>query len=284
MDRQNVTFRFSGGEWQIGSRPLIMGILNVTPDSFSDGGLYLSPDRAVDKGLAMVAQGADTIDVGGESTRPGAPEVRPEEEIRRVCPIVRALAAAMDIPISVDTRKSIVAEAALSEGASIVNDVSGLRFDDNMAATVARFKAGYIGMHMRGIPATMQSMTDYDNIMLELKSYFRAMIQAAQAKGIGEDHIMIDPGIGFGKTAEQNLLIIHRLAELADFGRPVLIGVSRKSFIGKITQVEEPCRRIWGTAAAVAVSVYNSAHVVRVHDVEEMRQVCALAAAVRDAD
>jgi dihydropteroate synthase len=259
-----------------------MGVLNVTPDSFSDGGEFVGPERSVRHALRMIADGADVIDIGGESTRPGAAEVSVEEEIGRVCPVIRAVAAETDVPLSIDTRKNDVARAAIEAGAVIVNDVSGLQFDDAMIDVLRSTGAGYIGMHMRGTPETMQSLTQYDDIMAELDKFFRSMIAAAAYRGVPPERIAIDPGIGFGKTVEQNLTIVDQLSRLAPIGRPILMGVSRKSFIGKTLGIDDPKERQWGTAAAVALSVYNGAHILRVHDVAEMRQVADMAAAIRN--
>lgn len=278
-----LTFSFAGTVWRLGGAPKVMGVVNVTPDSFSDGGAFLAVDRAVEHGMALVAEGADILDIGGESTRPGAPEVPEDEEIRRVCPVIAALAAQTGVPISIDTRKSRVAEAALAAGAKIVNDVSGLTFDPRLAEVVAASGAGYVGMHMRGTPETMQSLTRDDDIMVELTGFFRQLIRTAVACGIARDRIAIDPGIGFGKTAGQNLAIIHELGRFRELDRPLLIGVSRKAFIGKTLKIDVPSERIWGTAAAVALAVYHGAHIIRVHDVGEMKQVGIMAAAIREA-
>ncbi|MDT8390143.1 MAG: dihydropteroate synthase [Lentisphaeria bacterium] len=275
-----MRFTFIGGEWRFDSTPKIMGVLNVTPDSFSDGGDHRDVAASLHHARAMAAAGADVIDIGGESTRPGAREVPAAEEIRRVCPVIQAVTSRLDIPVSVDTRKAAVAAAAVEAGAVIINDVSGLTFDSDMIRVVKDTGAGYIGMHMRGTPETMQSLTDYGDIMAELKRFFHHMLTHAVDQGVSLESLAIDPGIGFGKTGEQNIQIIQRLAELRDIHRPVLMGVSRKSFIGETLGLADPKQRAWGTAAAVAVCVANGAHIHRVHDVAEMRQVADMAAAL----
>ncbi len=280
---ERLDFHFRDQVWRLGDRPLIMGVLNVTPDSFSDGGRFAAVDAAVEHALAMAAAGADLIDIGGESTRPGAAELPVEEEIARVEPVVAALAKRLALPLSIDTRKAAVAHAAIAAGAAIVNDVSGFQHDPELADVVRASGAGYIGMHMRGTPATMQTLTDYDDLPTELAGFFRRLLAYAAAHGIPAERIILDPGIGFGKTADQNLAILNCLPKLRRLGRPLLLGVSRKSFIGKILGIEEPDQRQWGTAAAVAVAVYNGADLVRVHEVAEMRQVARLAAAIREA-
>lgn len=275
-----LRFTFIGGEWRFDGTPKIMGVLNVTPDSFSDGGDYCDLDRCVEHARSMAAKGADVIDIGGESTRPGAKEVPVDEEIRRVCPVIQAVAGRLDIPVSVDTRKAAVAAAAVKAGAAIINDISGLTFDSRMVHVVKDTGAGYIGMHMRGTPETMQSLTDYDDIMAELNHFFQRLICRAVDQGVPVDSLAIDPGIGFGKTVDQNIKIIQRLDQLRHFQRPVLTGVSRKSFIGATLDIDDPKQRVWGTAAAVALCVANGALIHRVHDVAEMRQVADMAAAL----
>jgi dihydropteroate synthase len=223
------------------------------------------------------------LDVGGESTRPGAAVVPVEQEIERVVPVIRELARRGDIPISVDTRKAAVAAAALAAGATIVNDISGLRFDSDMCRTLRVAGAGCVAMHMRGTPQTMQSLTDYPDVVRAVHAFFEETLALADRSGVPRESILLDPGIGFSKTAEQNLVLLRRLDEFLDLGRPLLVGVSRKSFIGRTLGIERPADRQWGTAAAVAVAVLNGAHVLRVHDVAEMKQVAEMAAALRDA-
>jgi dihydropteroate synthase len=277
-----MRFNFKGGGFELPGRPLLMGVVNVTPDSFSDGDECTTVAAALDRARRMVAGGADLLDVGGESTRPGAAEVAVEEEIRRVVPVVEALCGELRAPVSIDTRKSEVAERSLAAGAAIVNDVSGLQHDTRMAKVVAAAGCGLVGMHMRGTPATMQGRTDYRDVVAEVRAFLRQMVAQAVAAGVPEENIAVDPGIGFGKTAGQNMEIIRRLGEFAMLGRPLLMGVSRKSFIGKALDIGNPKERMWGTAAAVAICVFRGAHIVRVHDVAEMRQVADMAAAIRD--
>lgn len=260
----------------IGERTLIMGILNVTPDSFSDGGQFLSVDQALARSEEMIAEGADIIDVGGESTRPGGEPVSAEEEIGRVVPVIEALASRVSTPLSVDTTKSEVARAALNAGAAIVNDISALRFDFYVADAAARAGAGLVLMHSRGTPATMHRMPPVADVMDEVVSSLRASIHMAERRGVAPESIVIDPGIGFGKTQEQNLELIARLDELIavfpDY--PVLIGTSRKSFIGRILADESgtpapTSERLHGTMATITAAVLKGAHIIRVHDVKE---------------
>ncbi|MFN2404435.1 MAG: dihydropteroate synthase [Pyrinomonadaceae bacterium] len=259
----------------IDERTLIMGILNVTPDSFSDGGQFVSLDKALAHAEQMISEGADIIDVGGESTRPGGEPVSVEDEIARVVPVIEALAKRVETPLSVDTTKSEVARAALDAGASIVNDISALRFDFYVADAVARAGAGLVLMHSRGTPATMHRLPPVADIMEEVTGSLRASIHMAERRGVARESIVIDPGIGFGKSQEQNLELIARLDELiaafADY--PLLIGPSRKSFIGKILADESgspapASDRLHGTMAAVTAAVLKGAHIVRVHDVK----------------
>jgi len=244
-----------------------MGILNVTPDSFSDGQRFFKTADAVRHGLRMAAEGADIIDVGGESTRPGARAVSESEELRRVIPVITALVRKISIPISVDTRKSGVADAALEAGGTIVNDVSGLAADPNMAHTIAARKAGVIVMHMKGEPATMQVRPSYKNLMAEIIASLDRSIKRALAAGIARKDITVDPGIGFGKTVEHNLEILRRLGELKKLGCLICVGTSRKSFIGKILGIHSPDARLSGSLATAVVAVMNGARILRVHDV-----------------
>ena len=259
----------------IGERTLIMGILNVTPDSFSDGGKFFALDDAVKRAEQMVAEGADIIDVGGESTRPGGEPVSADEEIARVVPVIEAFARRIEIPLSVDTTKSEVARAAFDAGASIVNDISALRFDFFIADAVARAGAGLVLMHSRGTPATMHRLPPVAEIMHEVTSSLRASVHMAERRGVKRESIVIDPGIGFGKTQEQNLELIAKLDQLiAAFpDYPVLIGTSRKSFIGRILADDSgtpaPAEdRLYGSLATITAAVLNGAHIVRVHDVK----------------
>lgn len=258
-----------------------MGILNVTPDSFSDGGLFINKNNAINHAFRMQDEGADIIDIGGESTRPGAKAVSVKEEIRRVVPVIEKLAKKMKIPISIDTYKSAVAEAALSAGASMVNDISGLRFDPRMPEVAAAHKVPVVIMHIKGTPGNMQKNPFYKAIIPEIADYLREGIEIARDAGIAEDKIIIDPGIGFGKTVEHNLEIIKRLGEFAGFEKPILIGASRKSFIGKIFCDLPVTERLEGTAAAVAIGIFNGANMIRVHDIKSMNRAAKVADAIK---
>jgi len=280
---ETLAFRFLDKDWHLGREPLLMGILNVTPDSFSDGGAFLEPERAIEHGLRMVKEGAHLLDVGGESTRPGAPPVLADEEIRRVVPVIRELIRRAGVPISIDTVKAPVAAAAIEAGAAIVNDVSGLHRDAGMIEVLRRSGAGCVLMHMRGTPETMRQLTDYTDLIGDILDYFRAALSHAGNAGIEPERFMLDPGIGFAKTAEQNLELINNLDRFRALGRPVLVGPSRKSFIGKLLPGTEPAQRGWGTAGAMAGCILRGADVLRVHDIDEMRQVAVVAAAIRDA-
>jgi len=259
----------------------IMGIVNVTPDSFSDGGDHLDPSRAVEHALAQIAAGADLIDVGGESTRPRSEPVTVEEELRRVVPVITALAKRTRVPISIDTMKSAVARAALDAGATIVNDVSAGLADPAMFAVVASRGAGYVAMHMQGDPRTMQTAPHYEDVAAEVTDFLRERCFRALEAGVDRTKLWIDPGIGFGKTLEHNLELLRRLRELRALGLPILLGVSRKSFITKITGAETPPeQRIGGTAAAVTLGVLGGAEILRVHDVAVMREAALVARAI----
>ncbi len=257
-----------------------MGILNVTPDSFSDGNIYFDQQKAIERGLQMADEGADIIDIGGESTRPGSKSVTARQEIARVVPIVESLSRKLNIPISVDTTKSQVAQKSLEAGAEIINDISALSGDKKMASVVQKASAALILMHMRGKPENMQTGNlVYDDLMEEIITYLKNGCRKAIAAGIGKDQIVVDPGIGFGKTYEDNCKIINKLDELKVLGLPVLIGTSRKAFIGKITG-GKPAERIEGTAATVAAAIMNGCHIVRVHDVAVMKKVAAMTDAI----
>jgi dihydropteroate synthase len=260
-------------------RPLVMGILNVTPDSFSDGNRFFGIEAAVARAQEMEREGADIIDIGGESTRPNAPVVSLEEELRRVVPVIEALRGRISVPISVDTYKAEVARACCAAGAEIVNDVSGLVFDAEMAQAVAEADAGLVVMHTRGTPERMQSDTRYQDLLGEVRAYLENSIAMAESAGIKRSRIAIDPGIGFAKSLQGNLELIRRLGEFLPMGFPVLVGASRKSFIGTVTG-RGGGERLFGTAAVVAVSVVNGASIVRVHDVAAMRDVAVMARAL----
>jgi dihydropteroate synthase len=263
-----------------------MGVLNVTPDSFSDGGRYLAPETAIEHGRELVAEGAAIVDVGGESTRPGAKRVTAEEELERVLPVVEGLSAARTADISIDTWKSSVAAAALAAGASIVNDVTALRFDPELAGVVASSGACCCLMHMLGEPETMQRAPRYDDVVDEVRAFLEARMRFAVSEGIAEDRLLLDPGIGFGKTVAHNLELLRRLGELASLGRPVVIGTSRKSFLGRLAAqaagVAAPVdvdARLPGTIATNVLALANGASVFRVHDVAPLRDALAVAAA-----
>jgi dihydropteroate synthase len=268
------------------SRALIMGVLNVTPDSFSDGGKFLDVDRAVAHAREMAQAGADIIDVGGESSRPGAMPVGAEEELRRVLPVVEQL---RDLVVSVDTTKSMVAERALAAGARIVNDVSALRFDPQMVEVVRDAGAGTVLMHMQGTPQTMQQKPHYDDVVGEVSSFLAERIVFAEARGLKKTQIAVDPGIGFGKTVEDNLRLLARLDVFCSLGCPLLVGASRKSFINKVLAPSGSRTagaadgRLWGTAGTVAWAVAHGARILRVHDVAEMSDVVRMVEAVQQA-
>jgi dihydropteroate synthase len=256
-----------------------MGILNVTPDSFSDGNLYSDPQRAIERALEMVAEGADIIDIGGESTRPGAAPVSTEDELTRVIPVIAGIAGRTSCPISVDTWKSTVALAAMDAGASIINDISGFTFDPQMAAVTARTGAGVVLMHTGGTPQSMQLDISYTDLVGEIIHSLKQSLAMAAEAGIEQERIAVDPGIGFGKLAVHNLEILRRLREFTSMGLPLLAGTSRKSFIGKVLN-RETDQRTQGTSATVALAVHNGADILRVHDVREMRDVADMAHAI----
>lgn len=272
--------------WSTGKRTidltahtLIMGILNVTPDSFYDGGRFAALERAVEQGLRLVDDGADILDIGGESTRPGAEAVPEGEELERVLPVIERLAGRISVPISIDTTKSSVAAAALDAGAEIVNDISAGRFDPAMAGVVAQKHAGLVLMHIKGEPRTMQLDPQYDDVVRDICDSLRGSMNAAIAAGLAPQQIVIDPGIGFGKQLEHNLQILRRLREFEILGRPILVGPSRKSFIGKILDLP-PEERLEGTIAASVIAILNGAAVVRVHDVRAAKRAALIADAV----
>lgn len=262
-----------------------MGILNVTPDSFSDGGNYINPDKAVGHALEMLKDGADIIDIGGESTRPGAPDISVDEEIRRTATVIARLRQQVpDVIISIDTRKSEVARAAVNAGADIINDVSGLEYSPDMAAVAAETGAGLIIMHMRGTPATMQAGENlkYSNVIDEVIKFLTKASSLALEAGVERDKIIWDPGIGFAKDLEQNLDLLGNIDRLRDCGYAVLGGTSRKTFIGKLLNEQEPTERIWGTGGSVAWLATAGVELVRVHDVREMKQLLTVFEACRN--
>ncbi|MEN6424534.1 MAG: dihydropteroate synthase [Phycisphaerales bacterium] len=268
----NTMLQWSRGRLDFSAGCLVMGILNVTPDSFSDGGQFLDPASAVEHGLRMAAQGAAIIDVGGESTRPGSKPVPPAEQIRRVVPVIGALAERIDIPISIDTPNVEVARAALLAGASILNDITALS-DKQMVELAVQQQVPVILMHMQGAPATMQAGPHYDDVVAEVRDFLLARAEKGCRLGIPKERILIDPGIGFGKTLEHNLLLLRNLDQLVATGYRVLVGPSRKAFVGKLTGRDKPAERVFGTAATVARCVTAGASIVRVHDVPEMLDV-----------
>lgn len=279
-------------EWRIarrtlalGERTLVMGVLNVTPDSFSDGGQFFAPGRAVEHAERMLAEGADIIDVGGESSRPGSEPVSAAEELRRVLPIIEQIAKLPDAIISVDTTKSEVARAALQAGAEIVNDISALRFDFHVADEAARAGAGLVLMHSRGTPATMQRLPPAPDIFADVTASLRRSLAMAERRGVARESIVLDPGIGFGKTVEQNVELIARLGALVrEFPDvPWLVGTSRKSFIGRLLADAAAGERLHGTMATVTVAILNGAHIVRVHDVRAAVETARVADALRRA-
>ncbi len=277
---ETFMLRTSRREMILGERTLIMGIINVTPDSFSDGGRFASPEEAVEEGIRMAEEGADILDIGGESTRPGSDSVSPEEEMRRVVPVIRGLASRICLPLSVDTMKASVAKGALSEGAEIVNDVSAMGFDDDMAKVVADSGAAVVLMHMRGVPKSMQAGDlSYRSLRGEIIAYLKERIKRGGDVGIDPTRIIVDPGIGFGKTTEDNMRLIKYLGEFRILGRPILVGASRKAFIGRVTG-SEPAERDEGTAAAVTAAILNGGQIIRVHDVAKMKKVATMADAL----
>jgi dihydropteroate synthase len=278
--QESYCFRCGRYTLELGKRTHLMGVLNITPDSFSDGGRFFHPEQAIIHGQRLVEEGADILDVGGESSRPGALPLSAKEELDRILPPVRSLVK-LGIPISVDTYKAEVARVVLQEGASLINDISGLRLDPSLAKVVARAGTGLVIMHMKGTPQDMQRSPHYDSLMGEITGYFREGIARAESEGVNPESILIDPGLGFGKDFVHNLTLLRRLREFKCLGKPILIGPSRKTFTGRILNlpVEE---RLEGTSAAVAWAVCRGAHIVRVHDVKEMKRIVAMTDALRD--
>jgi dihydropteroate synthase len=271
--RKPFVIRFRDrGSISTGERTIVVGVLNVTPDSFSDGGLTFEPARAIERALEMESEGADIIEIGGESTRPGSARLPAHDELSRVLPVLRGLAGRLHVPIAIDTYKREVANAAVGEGASIINDVSALRFDPGIAEVARRERAALILMHMRGEPETMQKLAASPDIFAEIESDLGVAIRLAEARGVSRDQLIIDPGIGFGKTLDQNLAIINHLDRFEVFDLPLMIGTSRKSFIGRLTGKAEG-ERIMGTAASVASAIIRGAHIIRVHDVKQIVDV-----------
>jgi dihydropteroate synthase len=274
------TLNIRGHNFNWGDRTYIMGVLNVTPDSFSDGGQFQTVAAAIAQAVRMVAAGVDIIDLGGESTKPGATPVDEQTELARVIPVIEAIRQHPDtreIPISIDTTKATVAQAAIQAGADIVNDVSGGKYDPQMLSNVGRMGVPYIMMHMRGTPTTMQQMTDYTDVVAEILAFFQIQIDRSVECGIDRSNIIIDPGIGFAKTYQQSIKLIRQLDQFQILDLPLLVGVSRKIFIGKILDQPDPNQRVWGTAAACCAAIDQGVDILRVHDVAEMVDVCRVA-------
>jgi dihydropteroate synthase len=281
--RRRFSLPFADGRTlALGERTLIMGIINATPDSFSDGGRFVDPQRAIAAGVRMSAEGADLLDVGGESTRPGAGALGEEDELRRVLPVIEGLAARVTIPISVDTYKPAVADAALRAGAALVNDISGLRYAPDLAKVVARHRAGLVLMHTRGRSRDMYREAVYTDVVDEVLDELRESVAYATGAGVAPECIIIDPGLGFAKEAVHTYEVLARLEEFSGFGRPLLVGPSRKRFLTRPLGADVPAaEREWATAAAVAAAIYAGAHIVRVHAVREMVQVARVSDEIR---
>jgi dihydropteroate synthase len=263
-----------------GSRTYIMGVINVTPDSFSDSGKFSSPEEAKQQAASLIAAGADILDIGGESTRPFSEPVTLEEELRRVIPVIRKIREISDCPISVDTVKAEVAEAALNEGADIINDISALRFDPKMADVASAFEAPVVLMHMKGIPRDMQVDPYYEDVVVEVKHFLEKRMAWANSKGISKEKMVVDPGIGFGKRFQDNLVLINHLWEFTELGVPVMVGVSRKAFLGTIAGINEAGERDVATLGAIAASAMKGADLVRVHNVTLTKQVLQVVDAI----
>jgi dihydropteroate synthase len=280
FQRKKFGLRLPSRTLVLGERTLLMGVLNVTPDSFSDGGEYLDVDTAVARALEIERHGAHILDIGGESTRPGAEGISASEEMRRILPVLEKLRGRLKIPISVDTSKSEVAEAAAFQGAEIINDVTSLRADPSLAEFARSRKMPLILMHMRGEPRTMQELPFARNVLRDVTSGLRHAVAVARRAGVAKSQIILDPGLGFGKSAAQNFELLQDLPDLARLGFPLLVGASRKSFLGKALGAASECDRAWGTGGAVAASILGGAHIVRVHDVAEMSQVARITDAI----
>jgi dihydropteroate synthase len=278
--RRKFVLKLPSKQLVLGKRTLVMGVLNVTPDSFSDGGLFLDPDQAAAHALEMQRAGADIIDVGAESARPGSRGIPARQELDRLLPVLRRLKRRLRIPVSVDTTRVEVASAALAAGAEMVNDISGLGNNPRLAQAARRYRVPLVLMHMRGTPFDMQKIPPAKNIWREIETGLRHSVALALRAGLRRTQLLIDPGIGFGKTVAQNLEIVRELRRLEAFRLPILIGTSRKTFIGKVLNVARPQERLLGTAATVAAAILNGAHIVRVHDVAEMVQVVRMTDAV----
>ena len=285
MRRPPFTIPLPGGAvLELGPRTLVMGILNITPDSFADGGAFTTPAKAIDAALRMEQEGADLVDIGGESTRPGASALACDEELARVVPVLEGLAGRLSVPVSIDTYKAAVAERALQAGATVVNDVSALRYDPALADVVARSGAAVVLMHNRGRSSDMYRQAHYGDVVRDVTAELRERADAAMAAGIDRERIVLDPGIGFAKQAADSLALLARLRELSILEFPVLVGASRKSFLTSALGDRDPDGREWGTAAAVTAAVLGGAHIVRVHGVKEMVDVVRTADAIRAAN
>ncbi len=281
---RNFTVPYPGGELDLSRKTALMGVVNVTPDSFSDGGDFFSPDAAVEQAHKLVEAGAHIIDVGGESTRPGSDPVSIQEEVERVVPVIKALSSNIPVPLSIDTYKPEVAHAALKAGAKIVNDIGGLREDSAMADLVAEHKVPIILMHMKGKPKTMQDNPVYDDLILEVYSSLAKSAASALSAGVEKNRIILDPGIGFGKSFEDNLKLLDRLHEFTGLGFPICIGVSRKAFIGATLGIQEPKDRLIGSIAASVIAIRGGAKIIRTHDVMETAQAAKLADAITNGE
>jgi dihydropteroate synthase len=277
-DKGQLTIRERSFCW--GERTYFMGVLNVTPDSFSDGGEFNTPAAALPQAQRLVEAGVDILDIGGQSTRPGAEEVSETAELQRVLPVVKAVRSSLSVPISVDTTRASVAKAAVAVGADIVNDISGGTFDPDMFPVVAQLGVPIILMHIRGTPQTMQKLTDYHDLIGEIYEFLEDQIRVAINAGIVRSRLIIDPGIGFAKTAEQNIQLLRQLTAFRSLGVPIVVGVSRKRFIGHILNQPDPKQRVWGTAAACCAAIAAGSDILRVHDVAEMHDVCRVADAI----
>lgn len=277
MGEKKSILKVRNYEFSWGKRTYLMGILNVTPDSFSDGGDFNNLDSALTQAKLMVENGADIIDIGGQSTRPGSEQITLEEELNRVIPIIKSIRQQLSIPISIDTTRAIVAWEAVQAGADIVNDISAGTFDQKMFSTVAKLNVPLILMHIKGTPKTMQKMTNYENLIGEIYHFFEVKISAAIEAGIIRNNLIIDPGIGFAKTLEQNLEILRKIPVFKKLNLPILIGTSRKSFIGKILSQNDPKKRVFGTAATCCVAIEKGANILRVHDVKQMHETVKIA-------
>lgn len=257
---------------ELGEKTQLMGVVNITPDSFSDGGCFLEHSRSIEHSLSLVEAGADILDLGAESSRPGAKSITVEEELNRLLPVLQEVRKRVSVPISVDTSKPVVAREALKEGADIVNDITAFRGDSEMPTVVNEWDAGVVLTHMRGIPETMQERPFSEDILKDIQTDLQAAVSKALRHGIGRERIIIDPGIGFGKSLEDNCRIVNRLSFLKNFQLPILVGTSRKQFLGKILD-KSVTERMWGTAASVVISILRGGHIIRVHDIAEMNQV-----------